>query len=91
MYDARAFPTNRMIDEDWSIERITSHPEFGVRVTMVCEQCSNVGFNHGIETITSANYFRVLHKLNKLPGDSLASLKESGFSFSEKGEMKSCS
>jgi len=91
MYDDRAFPTQFMIDQKWSIEQILSHSEYGVRVAMVCEQCSTVGFNHGKETITSGNFFRVLHEMNRLPSDSLARLKESGFSFSEKGEMMSCS
>ena len=90
MFEGRPFPTQFMIDQEWSIEQILSHSEFPVRVAMVCEQCDTVGFNHGEETITSANYFRDLHKLNRLPSDSLASLENSGFLFSEKGEMKSC-
>jgi len=91
MYEGFAFPTQFMIDQKWSSERILSHPEFGVREAMIKEQCRTVGFNHGVETITTANFIRLLYELNKLPSDILASLKESGFWLSEEGEMKSCS
>ena len=91
MYEGFAFPTQFMIDQKWSSERILSHPEFGVREAMIKEQCRTVGFNFGIETINTAKFIRALYELNGLPSDILASFEESGFLFSEEGEMKSCS
>ena len=90
MYEGLAFPTHQMIDQKWSIEQITGHSEFGVRVVMIKEQCRKYGFNFGVETITTGNFIRVLYVLNKLPNDILASLKESVFWLSEEGEKKSC-
>ena len=70
--------------------KITNHPEFDIRVDMTCKQCLADGCNHGVETITSANYFRALHKMGRLPKGVEDRLRISGFSFTVEGEMMSC-
>jgi len=91
MYEGYPFPTQRMIDDKWSVKRVLGHSEFGVRVKKIKEQCRVTGCNHGIETITTAKFIRVLYVTNELPSDIQASLEEDGFLFSEKGEMISYS
>ena len=53
---------------------------------MIIEQCRAVRCNYGVETITTANFLRVLYVTHKLPSDVMARLQEVDFSFSEKGE-----
>ena len=96
MFEGKQFPTDYMLGwcpiwcpsrkRKWGIAEIIAHPEFDIRVDMIIEQCRAVRCNYGVETITTANFLRVLYVTHKLPSDVMARLQEVDFSFSEKGE-----
>lgn len=90
MYESYPFPSQKMIDQGWSSERILSHPEYDVREAKILEQCRSCGFTFGVETKTTSYYLRALYKCASLPSDIIDRLKASGFLFSEEGECIGC-
>jgi len=90
MFEGREFPPLYMIEKNYSIERITGHPEFSNRVDLICEQCSKHGINFGVETLITARYIRAVYEEGMLSKAIEDRLRSNGFLFSDEGEIKCC-